>query len=77
MSSWLIYLIQTGTTKCLRYFPDKFWVGWDLFFSVPDQCPIKRSLNGVSTQLLSSGLVAHENSAYRNLALAVSGPFMA
>ena len=33
--------------------------------------------NGVSTQLQSSGLVAHENSTFRNLALAVSGPFMA
>ena len=32
---------------------------------------------GVSTQLESSGLVAHENSTFRNLALAVSGPFMA
>ena len=40
----------------------KFWV-WDVF--------------GVSTQLQSSGLVAHENSTFRNLALAVSGPFMA
>ena len=29
---------------------------------------------GVSTQLQSSGLVAHENSTFRNLALAVSGP---
>ena len=36
-----------------------------------------RSLVGVSTQLQSSGLVAYENSAFRNLALAVSGPFMA
>ena len=34
-------------------------------------------LEGVSTQLQSSGLVAHENSTFRNLALAVSGPFMA
>ena len=33
--------------------------------------------SGVSTQLESSGLVAHENSTFRNLALAVSGPFMA
>ena len=32
---------------------------------------------GVSTQLQSSGLVAHENSTFRNLVLAVSGPFMA
>ena len=32
---------------------------------------------GVSTQLQSSGLVAHENSTFRNLALAVSGPLMA
>ena len=32
---------------------------------------------GVSTQLQSSGLVARENSTFRNLALAVSGPFMA
>ena len=31
---------------------------------------------GVSTQIQSSGLVAHENSTFRNLALAVSGPFM-
>ena len=35
------------------------------------------SATGVSTQLQSSGLVAHENSTFRNLALAVSGPFMA
>ena len=35
------------------------------------------SCPGVSTQLQSSGLVAHENSTFRNLALAVSGPFMA
>ena len=34
-------------------------------------------IEGVSTQLQSSGLVAHENSTFRNLALAVSGPFMA
>ena len=34
-------------------------------------------LEGVSTQLQSSGLVAHENSTFRNLALAVSGSFMA
>ena len=34
-------------------------------------------LEGVITQLQSSGLVAHENSTFRNLALAVSGPFMA
>ena len=34
-------------------------------------------LEGVSTQLQSSGLVAHENSTFRNLALAVSGPFLA
>ena len=34
-------------------------------------------LEGISTQLQSSGLVAHENSTFRNLALAVSGPFMA
>ena len=32
---------------------------------------------GVSTQIQSSGLVAHENSTFRNLALAMSGPFMA
>ena len=32
---------------------------------------------GVSTQLQSSSLVAHENSTFRNLALVVSGPFMA
>ena len=39
---------------------------------------IKRhSPSGVSTQLQSSGLVAHENSTFRNLAPAVSGPFMA
>ena len=31
-------------------------------------------VTGVSTQLQSSGLVAHENSTFRNLALAVSGP---
>ena len=32
---------------------------------------------GVSTQLQSSGLVAHENNTFRNLAHAVSGSFMA
>ena len=32
---------------------------------------------GVSTQKQSSGLVAHENSTFRNKALAVSGSFMA
>ena len=32
---------------------------------------------GVSTQKQSSGLVVHENSTFRNVALAVSGPFMA
>ena len=37
----------------------------------------ENDLCGVSTQLQSSGLVAHENSTFRNLALAVSGPFMA
>ena len=36
-----------------------------------------KHLCGVSTQLQPSGLVAHENSTFRNLALAVSGPFMA
>ena len=36
-----------------------------------------KTAKGVSTQLQSSGLVAHENSTFRNLALAVSGPFMA
>ena len=34
-------------------------------------------LEGVNRQIQSSGLVAHENSTFRNLALAVSGPFMA
>ena len=34
-------------------------------------------LEGVSTQLQSSGLVAHENSTFKNLALAVFGPFVA
>ena len=38
---------------------------------------VQFSAIGVSTQLQSSGLVAHENSTFRNLALAVSGPFMA
>ena len=37
----------------------------------------KLGLPGVSTQLQSSGLVAHENSTFRNLALAVSGPCLA
>ena len=32
---------------------------------------------GVSTQLQPSGLVAHKNSTFRNLALAVSRHFMA
>ena len=34
-------------------------------------------MHGVSTQKQSSGLVAHENSKFRSLALAVSVPFMA
>ena len=38
---------------------------------------LPNTINGVSTQKQSSGLVAHENSAFRKLALAVSGPFMA
>ena len=38
---------------------------------------ISKRTYGVSTQLQSSGLVAHENSTFRNLALTVSGPFMA
>ena len=41
------------------------------------KCPTFEDIGGVSTQLQSSGLVAHENSTFRNLALAVSGPFMA
>ena len=40
------------------------------------KCPTFVAI-GISTQLQSSGLVAHENSTFRNLALAVSGPFMA
>ena len=44
-----------------------------IFIMGKTDCAIK----GVSTQLQSSGLVAHENSTFRNLALAVSGPFMA
>ena len=32
---------------------------------------------GVSTQIQSSGFVAHEHSTFRNLVHAVSGPFMA
>ena len=39
--------------------------------------PVEKIIYGVSTQLQSSGLVAHENSSFRNLALAISGPFMA
>ena len=34
------------------------------------------SVYGVSTQLQSSGLVAYDQSTFRNLAFAVSGPFM-
>ena len=37
----------------------------------------QRTRSGVSTQQQSSGLVAHENSTFRNLALTGSGPFMA
>ena len=37
----------------------------------------QRTLSGVSTKKQSSGLVSHENSTFRNLALAISGPFMA
>ena len=33
-------------------------------------------MSGVSTRVQSYGLVAHENSTFRNLALAVSVPFM-
>ena len=36
-----------------------------------------RLFEGVSTQIQSSGLVAHENNTFINLALAVCGPFMA
>ena len=38
----------------------------------PDHALQNAGLNGLSTQLQSSGLVAHENSTLRNLALAVS-----
>ena len=49
---------------------------------VPSRTPlviilIVEGIPGVSTHLQSSGLVADENSTFRNLALAVSGPFMA
>ena len=37
---------------------------------------VKKSPYGVSTQKLYSGLVAHENSTFRNLAIAVSVPFL-
>ena len=46
-------------------------------FYRPFQESLVLNAYGVSTQLQSSGLVAHENSTFRNLALAVSGPFMA
>ena len=49
----------------LAYFLEPVYPKTDLF------------TNGVSTQLQSSGLVAHENSTFRNLALAVFGPSMA
>ena len=45
-------------------------VFWMLFHGI-------MTTGGVSTQLQSSGLVANDNSTFRNLALAVSGPFMA
>ena len=44
---------------------------------VADALLFNTAVEGVSTQLQSSGLVAHENSTFRNLAFAVSGPFMA
>ena len=40
-------------------------------------CPMGISTQKQSSQKQSSGLEAHENSTFRNLALAVSGPFMA
>ena len=46
-------------------------------FEIPGAIYISLMPYGVSTQLQSSGLVAHENSTFRNLALAVSGAFMA
>ena len=51
-----------------------------LFFSISEPTIFnvyaKLFALGVSTQLQSSGLVAHENSTFRNLAIAVSGPVM-
>ena len=49
--------------------------GIEIFFDF--SLTVKAAPHGVSTQLQSSGLVAHENSTFRNLALAVSGPFLA
>ena len=51
--------------------PKNFWS------YVRSKTKARTGVAGVSTQLQSSGLVAHENSTFRNLALAVSGPFMA
>ena len=48
----------------------------DILLNYMSQRQNLQILEGVSTQLQSSGLVAHENNTFRNLALAVSGPFM-
>ena len=42
-----------------------------------DRLVVHRTLKGVSTQYSLPVFVAHENSTFRNLALAVSRPFMA
>ena len=44
---------------------------------VPSSDEIEHIRYGYSIQIQSSGLVLHENSTFRNLALAISGPFMA
>ena len=54
------------------------WLDPLIYASIHSSLSWTRSATfGVSTQLQSSGLVAHENNTFRNLALAVSGYFMA
>ena len=73
-----IWGTKENTFRELRTFLS--WIWGDQLIIFGDQGstdPLWASLSGVSTQLQSFGLVAHENSTFRNLALAVSVPFMA
>ena len=75
-SAGLNYYLAKKHLPKLSFFTDSYCAGVSNKHCLLTFCIIP-VLNGVSTQLKSSGLVAHENSTFRNLALAVSGPFMA